>query len=280
MEMQPQAAPEMTSGDSIPQEQPMQQEAAPPQETTETMPQDDLRSRIEAEKEIYRQKQLMKKKEHELSEREQNLSKPKSVDDLLDDIINSKGEEGSAEEANQPLSEEEIIAKAKQEIFEELNQHQEEYEYEQQTHQAQEQFTHDVGDFISQNVESFPLAAELGLHNQISQEMVEQLQEIEEEYGEEYAEKWFNAVDWNEHIAQYENTLAENFKTMLKSDRVKNLLRSFLGEENTMPSGEPPKTLSRENFSGNSGLNRPLTEMTTEERVAYAKAQLRKQAQG
>jgi len=280
MDIQTQGAPEMTSGDSIPQEQPVQQESAPPQETRQEMPQDDLRAKIEAEKEIYRQKQLMKKKERELMEREQNLSKPKSVDDLLDEIMNSKGEEKENEERNEPISQEEIIARAKQEIFEELQQQQEEYEYEQQTSQAQQQFTHEIGDFINQNAENFPLSAELGLHNQISQEMSEQLQEIEEEYGEEYAERWFNAIDWNQHIAQYENTLAENFKTMLKSDRVRNLLRSFLGEENQVPSGEPPKTLSRENFSGNGGANKTLQDMTVEERVAYAKAQLRKQAQG
>lgn len=277
MQTEMQSAPSEQTGVSANVPQYEQQHTTPPQDTTQQMPQDDLRSRVEAEKEIYRQKQLMKRKERELFEREQNLSKPKSIDDLLDQIVNSKDAEPEKKQ-EENLSHEEIIARAKQEIFEELQQQQQEYEYEQQTSQVQQEFTHDVGNFIMENADNFPLSAELGLHNQIAQEMIDQLQEIEEEYGEEYAEKWFNSIDWNQHISQYENTLAQNFKTMLNSERVRNLLRSYLGEETQVPSKEQPRTLSRENFSGNGGVKKSLQDMTVDERVAYAKAELRKQA--
>jgi hypothetical protein len=276
----PSEAPPSVSGGSVPPEGVQPQTAVPTEYEEPTHDYNDLRSKVEAEKEIYRQKKLMRQRELELEQREQQLNRPKSVDDLIDDILNNKEDrQEEPEYSKEHWSEEDIIARAKQEIYEELEQGREEYEHEMATQESHEQFSHEINNFIYEAADSFPLANELGLGNQIAQEMIEHLDSLADEYGQEYAEKWFHSIDWNEHIAYYENNLAENFKTMLKSDRVRNLLRSYLGEENYVPTGENPKTLSRGDFRSSSGSVKSLQEMTTDERVAYAKAQLRAQRQ-
>lgn len=276
----PSEAPPSVSEGSVPPEGVQPQTAVPTETQEESYDVNDLRAKVEAEKEIYRQKKLMRQRELELEQRERQLNKPKSVDDLLDEILNNKQDhQQEPEDSQEYLSEEDIIARAKQEIYEELEQGREEYEHEMQTQESHEQFTYEVSSFIEEMADNFPLANELGLGNQIAQEMIEHLDAMADEYGQEYAEKWFSTIDWNDHIAYYENNLAENFKTMLKSDRVRNLLRSYLGEENNMPIGENPKTLSRGDFRSSSGSVKSLQEMTTDERVAYAKAQLRAQRQ-
>ena len=242
--------------------------------TPQRVESDDLSTRIEQEKEFYRQKKQMDQRTRELDEREAGLNKPRSVDDMLDDILNNK-DAAEEEPEEQQMSQAEIIEEAKRQMRAEFEEEGQEYQAEEQYQGEIEEFTEDVTQMMGSMLEQYPLANEMGLAPQISEDVMTEHAALEEQYGEEYADRWYESLDWQEVIGSYENTLAENFKTMLQSSGVRKLLESYLGHENQMPSGEPPKTLSQNDLS-QASPTQGLQGMTTDQRVEYAKAQLRK----
>ncbi|MFZ8934023.1 MAG: hypothetical protein ACO2ZP_09010 [Bacteriovoracaceae bacterium] len=233
---------------------------------------EDLDLRVEQEREFFRQKKLLADKERELSLKEASMSKPKSVDDYLDEMF-KEGETEEKEEA--PMSHEEIIAEAKRQIREELENEANEH-YEQEEISANiERFNEDVQNFLSESEDEFPLSNAFGLSQKITEDVLEELEGLAEEYGEDYAQKWLNELDWGEVAYQYENNVANDFKAMLQSPKVRQVISSFLGVRDQMPSGEPPRTLRQDDLGMRSTGN-SIENMSEEQRVAFAKAQMRK----
>ena len=97
----PAAAPAPMGGDTPPSLDPagiQPQSDVPVNDPTvpQAVEPNDLAARIEQEKEFYRQKKQMGERERALDEREAGMAKPKSVDEMLDDILNNK--EGEQQE--------------------------------------------------------------------------------------------------------------------------------------------------------------------------------------
>lgn len=219
-------------------------------------PEEDKLKQTEEKLEYHRKLRAAEKRIKELEERAKSASeKAESGIDLnssnpfrelakkknltQDDVVKMALEAMDDEETEKkPMTPEEIIAEAKRQILEEQKKIKDETEQEAKAREAYEKNTKVIDDYLTANEEKFPLVKGLGSIGAVYSLIEKDFKEKAEEFGDDYAKK--NMLSIEDAAKKIHEGLANGVKDALKSNHVRNFVRSLLTDEKVKDKAPDP----------------------------------------
>lgn len=152
-----------------------------------------------------------------------------SQDELVNKALEVLEEEGmTTDEAKaevKTMSQEEIIAKVK----EDLRKEQEENEQRAKSEKAISDFKESIKKFATENAEKYPLVESLGVTENVYKVIEQDYLAKADEFGDEYALK--NMMKMEDAVKKVNESLASEIKTALKSENMRKFLLQAIKEE-------------------------------------------------
>jgi hypothetical protein len=255
-------------GGSPPPNVSMPSSPSPVPQSQDTSQKPDFDQLMQGQREIFRQRQLLKKEQQAFMQQQETAPRPKTLDDLLEELAPPKKVDPQME------LEQRVKEQAKKEVMEELRKEREAEQGQQQEAEIVNNFTESVGQKLQEMQDKFPLAASTGMHKMASEQIMKDLLDIEDKYGDEYGEQWLQNLDVGKYFQKVEQTMAGNLQNMLKNPHVQKVVMKFLQGQ---PQGDAPqvreRTLSQNQIFDGGGQD--LKNMSFEQRVAFAKQEFR-----
>lgn len=111
----------------------------------------------------------------------------------------------------------------------------------------------EIGSYLEQHSEKFPVAAGMKANNVIYNLIVQDYEKYAGMYGEQYADSWLQDVDFGPYVDQAQKSLDPSLKGALKSKVFRSYLMNLIADMDSGPeeingNSNPPTTLSNETF--------------------------------